>query len=289
MKKAISITCTVAVLFALIIFMLPMIESQPQEETIINGPVPLTQLPIEQQASIDPNSLTITDPVLVSATNYSEEDVALYNSFASNSSSLQNSFVLNTTIPKDELKAVLADAFDAPTSFVGAASMTYPGSSTMYAIQPNYMAETDACAQMQADLYDAIRTYEAENYAAVTANVYSAASAVNEYLCNTVSYEQVGYYDTSYSALVDHKAVCAGYAKTFVTLMTNAGYKAAYCVGTTSQGLHAWNAVEAEDGTVYYIDPTYNSDGDHEQFFWKEELEDHNIEETFWFLPGGED
>lgn len=33
----------------------------------------------------------------------------------------------------------------------------------------------------------------------------------------------------------------------------------------------------------------FNSDGDHKQFFWKEELEDHNIEETFWFLPGGED
>lgn len=29
---------------------------------------------------------------------------------------------------------------------------------------------------------------------------------------------------------------------------------------------------------MYYIDPTFNSDGDYERFFWKEELEDHNIE-----------
>ena len=29
---------------------------------------------------------------------------------------------------------------------------------------------------------------------------------------------------------------------------------------------------------MYYIDPTFNSDGDYERFFWKEKLEDHNIE-----------
>lgn len=29
---------------------------------------------------------------------------------------------------------------------------------------------------------------------------------------------------------------------------------------------------------MYYINPTFNSDGDYERFFWKEELEDHNIE-----------
>lgn len=27
----------------------------------------------------------------------------------------------------------------------------------------------------------------------------------------------------------------------------------------------------------------FNSDGDHKQFFWKEELEDHNIEDIFGF------
>lgn len=60
---------------------------------------------------------------------------------------------------------------------------------------------------------------------------------------------------TAYGALVDGKAVCAGYARAFVMLCQAAGLDAIY---VADEGMnHGWNAVRLE-GETYFIDCTFD-------------------------------
>lgn len=60
---------------------------------------------------------------------------------------------------------------------------------------------------------------------------------------------------TAYGALVDGKAVCAGYARAFVMLCQAAGLDA-ICVADEGMN-HGWNAVRLE-GKTYFIDCTFD-------------------------------
>ena len=70
-------------------------------------------------------------------------------------------------------------------------------------------------------------------------------------------------YDTEYkddqsafNAMVTHKAVCAGYAKSFQIIMTKLGIPTYYITGE-AKGEHAWNLVLLEDG-YYNVDVTWD-------------------------------
>ncbi|MDY3618192.1 transglutaminase domain-containing protein [Agathobaculum sp.] len=56
-------------------------------------------------------------------------------------------------------------------------------------------------------------------------------------------------------ALLDHKAVCAGYGRAFAMLCEAAGLRAVYV--TSEEMDHGWNAVRL-DGTTYFIDCTFD-------------------------------
>lgn len=60
---------------------------------------------------------------------------------------------------------------------------------------------------------------------------------------------------TAYGALVNGKAVCAGYARAFVLLCRSVGLDAVYIA---DEGMnHGWNAVRL-DGETYFIDCTFD-------------------------------
>lgn len=62
---------------------------------------------------------------------------------------------------------------------------------------------------------------------------------------------------TMYGALVEHKAVCSGYAKAYMTLLHRYGIEAMYAAGVcTKGGRHSWNVVKLE-GDYYHIDTTW--------------------------------
>lgn len=63
-------------------------------------------------------------------------------------------------------------------------------------------------------------------------------------------------YQSAYSAMVDGKAVCAGYAFAFQYLLMRAGIQCAYVTGYSGES-HAWNLVKI-DGAWYYTDPTWD-------------------------------
>ena len=61
---------------------------------------------------------------------------------------------------------------------------------------------------------------------------------------------------SAYSALVEGKSVCAGYARAYQYLMQRLGIPCYYCTGFAGED-HAWNIVGLDDG-YYNVDVTWD-------------------------------
>lgn len=60
----------------------------------------------------------------------------------------------------------------------------------------------------------------------------------------------------AYSALVNNRTVCAGYARAFQYIMMNLGIPTYYCTGYAGES-HAWNIIKLE-GEFYNVDTTWD-------------------------------
>lgn len=82
---------------------------------------------------------------------------------------------------------------------------------------------------------------------------YEKEKYVHDALASAVTYDLTADMNQSaYSALVNGKSVCAGYARAYQYLLQQLGIPCYYCTGY-SGGDHAWNIVKLEDG--YYKIP----------------------------------
>ena len=80
----------------------------------------------------------------------------------------------------------------------------------------------------------------------------------HDYLIHTVDYVLDSKYNQSiYSAIVNKKSVCAGYAHAFQYMMQKMEIPCAYVSGTANGGSHAWNIVLI-DGEYYSMDVTWD-------------------------------
>lgn len=80
---------------------------------------------------------------------------------------------------------------------------------------------------------------------------------IHDVLLSYVDYdERAGQNQSAYSALVEGRSVCAGYARAFQYLMQQAGIPCYYCTGFAGQD-HAWNIVKL-DGAYYNVDVTWD-------------------------------
>lgn len=89
--------------------------------------------------------------------------------------------------------------------------------------------------------------YEKEKYVhdSLVANIdYVASAPMNQ---------------SAYSALVNGKTVCAGYARAFQYILQQLGIPCYYCTGYAGES-HAWNIVALEDG-YYNVDVTWDDAG----------------------------
>ena len=84
---------------------------------------------------------------------------------------------------------------------------------------------------------------------------FEKAYKITEWLADNVTYDHTLDRVTGADALVDHEAVCEGYAAAFYRLATAAGLKTICVSGTLSGKAHGWNFVQV-DGKYYMIDPT---------------------------------
>ncbi len=130
------------------------------------------------------------------------------------------------------------------------------------------------------DLSGAIATAKAAINAAIgnSTDRYDIVKGINDYLCNTVTYnhdavtdgiytdDQLRCYQTAYSAFFkcngddEITTVCAGYAKGFKVLCDSYGIPCVYVsgeAGTSSMGPHGWNYVQMDNGNWYAVDATW--------------------------------
>ncbi|MBP3798960.1 MAG: transglutaminase [Ruminococcus sp.] len=78
---------------------------------------------------------------------------------------------------------------------------------------------------------------------------YDAAASNND--------ELIGFAGTSYGCLVEHKAICEGYAQAFDLIMSRLGFDCGMASGIAGDELHAWNYIKA-DGDYYWLDVTWD-------------------------------
>ncbi len=98
-----------------------------------------------------------------------------------------------------------------------------------------------------------------------TGNTYNDIKMVHDYLVDNIEYDtslsKANIYDV-YGALVNHVAVCEGYARSFKYILDEMGIPCVLVIGTgtNSNGeteRHAWNYVEIQ-GAWYAIDCTWD-------------------------------
>lgn len=86
---------------------------------------------------------------------------------------------------------------------------------------------------------------------------YEKEKYVHDALAAAVTYDLTAEMNQSaYSALVNGRSVCAGYARAYQYLLQQLGIPCYYCTGY-SGGDHAWNIVKLDDG-YYNVDVTWD-------------------------------
>lgn len=93
---------------------------------------------------------------------------------------------------------------------------------------------------------------------------------IHQYIVNHTDYVNGGY--TAYNALIDHGAVCEGYALLFYEMCNAAHIQSRVMTGTaygsSGSGNHAWNIVKI-GGKWYNIDVTWDDTTDSSQYYLK--------------------
>ena len=119
-------------------------------------------------------------------------------------------------------------------------------------------------------------------------NDYEKEKYVYNALIDRVDYDLGAEMNQSaYSALVNGRSVCAGYARAFQYLMRRLNIPCYYCTGYAGED-HAWNIVRLDDG-YYNVDPTWGDvEGSRYAFFNKSDADyadTHVRQELSVYLP----
>lgn len=86
---------------------------------------------------------------------------------------------------------------------------------------------------------------------------YAREKYVHDTLAERITYDlSAEMSQSAYSALVNGRTVCAGYARAFQYIMQRLGIPCYYCTGYAGES-HAWNIVGMEDG-YYNVDVTWD-------------------------------
>ena len=133
---------------------------------------------------------------------------------------------------------------------------TYTGSSTVSAVKPQYLvtgAELAAAKKrLQQTVEEILKDMPAEGF-------FEQTHYLHDTVVNRVTYIEIDDWDqTSYGALVDGTAVCAGYSAAYQLLLQSAGYKAWSVNGYSRNQAHRWNIVWLDHATCVYTDVTWD-------------------------------
>ncbi|SFB71078.1 transglutaminase domain-containing protein [Ruminococcus albus] len=116
---------------------------------------------------------------------------------------------------------------------------------------------------------------------------YDAAKATDS--------ENIGFAGSSYGCLVEHKAVCEGYAQAFSLAAQKMGFECGMVCGMARNEKHAWNYVKI-DGEYYWLDVTWDENATESEFAYvpmhkyfmlddSRLMKDRTVEEDVPFVP----
>lgn len=231
----------------------------------------------------------------VRGNNFTDNEISIINIIIENIRAMNETITINTSISPHSMRILLKESLKTPDIFwVTGYQMEYnKNGQTYYKIYPVYSMSADSKNSLEKKLQKETDLFLQNNAEALNHDVWTAAYAVNDWLCQNVTYTdekniqngQYYPYNSIVAPLLRKEAICSGYAKTFAYLMNKAGYEAAYCTGYTNGGIyHAWNAI-VYNGEITYIDSTYNASGNHMAYFCrnKEDLKERTKNSIIWF------
>ena len=222
------------------------------------------------------------------------ESKIIYKAFESNKENMKSgtykielgdsfSNLLNTANGQDELgdyyqSAIEAYTYDNPDVFCLSPNKMYlnietttRGSKTTYYVyidngdKSNYLIDEFSSKQEVESAISQIESVKNQLVSKKTGDTYNDIKLVHDYLVDNVEYDtsisKPNIYNT-YGALINHVAVCEGYARSFKYIMDNMGIPCVLVIGkgTNSKGEtenHAWNYIELK-GAWYAIDTTWD-------------------------------
>lgn len=188
----------------------------------------------------------------------SENQQSVYRQIYANAQNLTEKFAPEKTVSASDVKiafeAVIGDhpeMFWLETGY----SSKYLANGQCVEIDLKYNSTAD-------DLESAKQRFDAAAQKLITGAAsldsnYEKEKYVHDALASAVTYDLTADMNQSaYSALVNGKSVCAGYARAYQYLLQQLGIPCYYCTGY-SGGDHAWNIVKLEDG-YYNVDVTWD-------------------------------
>jgi len=168
-------------------------------------------------------------------------------------------------LTKDNYKEIVTTVLNDHPEFFWFRSYSgayYPSSGKVARITFNYYSFTDE--QISA-FDDALVRAKAELDAQLTESATDAEKVllIHDYLVSNIAYDKLNLDNDSlpdtvfnmYGVLVNHSAVCQGYAETFLYFMQYYGIPCR--VASSSKVNHAWNVVYL-DGNWYHVDATWD-------------------------------
>lgn len=197
----------------------------------------------------------------------------LYRQIFANATVLNEAFVPIEAVPVAELKNVIMAVYnDHPELF---------WLNTVFTCKYD---QNKICAELALEF-----NLTKEELAEASSEFYNEANAILTRLQNLSDFEkEIRLHDiliekieyvkgadknqSAYSALVEGKSVCAGYARAYQYLMQRLGIPCYYCTGYAGQD-HAWNIVWLDDG-FYNVDVTWDdTEGGEYDYFNKTDEE----------------
>ncbi len=91
--------------------------------------------------------------------------------------------------------------------------------------------------------------------------LYDRVLSIHDYVCALTTYTydtKADYVYSAFGSLVDHRAVCEGYAEAFKLLCNANGIECILVTGQSNGENHMWNYVRMDDGKWYAVDPTWD-------------------------------
>lgn len=181
----------------------------------------------------------------------------LYRQIFANANAFNGAFVPVEAVPVSEIKNVIMAVYnDHPelfwlnTAFV----CKYDKNKICAELELEFNITQEEFPETSAQFYNTVNTLltQVQNL-----SDYEKERRVHDLLIEKIEYDKgADMNQSAYSALVEGKSVCAGYARAYQYLMQRMGIPCYYCTGFAGED-HAWNIVALDDG-YYNVDVTWD-------------------------------